>query len=175
MSQTMLRPRENAVSYKAGALSIAVHALLLIGMMVSLNWKTKHETRIAEVELWDSIPPKTQPRPPPVFEKVIEKEAVKEPLPQTSAPIPESKEDAKVDIALKKRPAEKVAELKKSDPKKIEPEKVEPIKVEPKKNNDALEELQKQLRQDALQHSDTLKDSKQKIDALKKIQQETGK
>lgn len=148
----MLPQRENSVSLMAGALSIAVHAVLLIGMLISFNWKTTHQVSIAEVELWDSIPNQTQPVPAPIVEKSLQKEIEKEvvkPLEPKIEPVPEPK----VDIAIKKKPEEKVVEAKKT--------------VEPKKMNDALEALQKQLRQDELQ-----KEFKQKNDALKKLQQE---
>lgn len=149
----MIRRHENSVSFKAGVLSVGVHAALLIALLVSVNWKTTHTASVAEVELWDSLPsqPVAKPLPPP--------EPVKEPPPEPPKPIekveppPEPKVEPKADITVKK--------IEKKIEKKVEKPK------EPKKP-DALAALQKQLLQDEQQ-----KDKKApKDDALKKLQQE---
>ncbi|PKO47186.1 MAG: cell envelope biogenesis protein TolA [Betaproteobacteria bacterium HGW-Betaproteobacteria-22] len=144
----MLRQHENSEAFKAGALSVAVHALLLGALLISFNWKTTHPVSIAEVELWDSLPvEKTQKsssvKPP---EPVVIPEPVKESSKPEPAPTPLPK--VQVDIVIKKKP----------------PEKLKP----PPKKPDALAALQKDLMQDAVQAP-----RKQVVDdALKKLQQE---
>ncbi len=143
----MIRRHENSVSFKAGALSVGVHAALLIALLVSVNWKTTHTTSVAEVELWDSLPsPQVQKPLPPTPEPKVEPP----PKPVVKVePPPEPKIEPKADITLKK------IDKKIEKPKEV---------IKP----DALAALQKQLMQDELE-----KDKKQKKDdALKKFQQE---
>ncbi|MDD2833087.1 MAG: TonB C-terminal domain-containing protein [Methylotenera sp.] len=144
----MLRRHENPEALKAGALSVAVHVLLLGALLISFNWKTTHPISIAEVELWDSLPvEKAQKalsvKPP---EPVVAPEPLKEKIKPEPTPAPEPK--VAVDIAIKKKPVEK--------PKP------------PPKNQDALAALQKELMQDAVASP------KKPVadDALRKLQQE---
>lgn len=150
----MLRQRENSELFKAGVLSISVHAVLLGALLFSFNWKTTHLVSIAEVELWDSLPP-LEPviQPEPIVKEMPKPEPLVEPpIEQVVEPEPEPK--PQVDIVIKKKPVEKP--VKKEIPRDI-------------KKSDALAELQKELMQDALQ-----KPQKQPSDeALKKLQQES--
>jgi len=153
----MLRQRENSDSFKAGALSISVHVVLLGALLISFNWKTTHPVSIANVELWDSLPAVTVQKPliipepieqPLVQPKPVVKEVVK------PEPVIEPEPKALVDIVIKKKSVEKPVEKEK--PKEV-------------KKPDALAELQKKLVQDELQ-----KPQKQPSnDALKKLQQES--
>ena len=167
----MLRQRENPDSFKAGVLSISVHAILLGALLISFNWKTTHPVSVAEVELWDSLPaasapvvatpvvkeiPKPEPKPEPVIEHKPEPKLEPKPEPK---PEPE--------IAIKHEAPKK--------PEKKEPLKKEPIKEPPKepakpvKKTDQLAELQKQLLQEPAE-----KPKKPSVnDALKKLQQES--
>ncbi|MDD2933477.1 MAG: cell envelope integrity protein TolA [Methylotenera sp.] len=152
----MLRQRENPDSFKAGALSISVHVVLLGALLISFNWKTTHPVSVANVELWDSLPTavqKTSPIPEPVEQPVVQpKPVVKEIV--KPEPVIEPEPKARVDIVIKKTPVEKP--VKKENPKEV-------------KKPDALAELQKKLMQDELQ-----KPQKQPSDdALKKLQQES--
>jgi len=150
----MLRQHENPDSFRAGALSVLVHVLLLGALLISFNWKTTHPISIAQVELWDSVPaaePKAMPAPVPdpvPVEKEIPKPVAK----------PEAKPEPKVEIAIEKKPAKK------------EPLKKEPPKP-PEKTNDVLAKLQEEARQDALKNKSVTKPSTN--DALKKLQQES--
>jgi colicin import membrane protein len=153
----MLRQRENSDSFKAGALSIGVHVVLLGALLISFNWKTTHPVSVANVELWDSLPtvavqkplptpePVVQPvvQPKPVVNEVVKPEPVIEPEPKTQ-----------VDIIIKKKTVEKP--VVKEKPKEL-------------KKPDALAELQKKLMQDELQKPQ----KKPGDDALKKLQQES--
>ena len=160
----MLRQREKTVSWKAGALSVGVHGLLIIGLLISVNWKTKHASTIAEVELWDSLPTVAAHPPPPeptleVQEKPKPEPIVKqEPLPKVEEP--QSKEPV-VDIALDKKL--KALEQKKSDNK---------LKLEQSKKLEALK--QDMLKDDQLVKDKLLKEQmqKQQNDAIKKLAQD---
>ena len=68
----MIRKHENPLAFKAGLLSILVHAVFLAILIFSFNWKTVRPANIAQVELWDSLPvveqkpvPKPEPKPEP--------------------------------------------------------------------------------------------------------------
>lgn len=158
----MLRPRENTVSIQAGLLAIGVHAVLLVAMLLSVNWKTTHPVSIAEVELWDSIPNVAAPKvlPPRVPAPLVE-EAVKPPPPPEPVVEEAPKVDPQVDIALKKAD-EKLKEDKLKKEKELEKKK-------------KLAEMQAALLKDDLHANEkVLKDKKasQQNDALKKLQQE---
>jgi colicin import membrane protein len=160
----MLRQREKTVSWKAGALSLGVHGLLIMALLVSVNWKTKHASTIAEVELWDSLPSVAATPPPP--ESTPEVEEKPEPAPivkQEPLPIveePRSKVPV-VDIALEKKL--KAMEQKKTDEK---------LKLEQSKKLAALK--QEMLKDDQLAKEKLLKEQKQKQqnDAIKKLAQD---
>lgn len=160
----MLRQREKTVSFQAGALSIAVHAVLLIALLISFNWKTTHPVSIAEVELWDSIPspvvPKVLQQPAP--EPVVKDEPKPEPAPVVKE---QPKAEAQVDIALEKK-------LKALEKEKAEEKLKKEKELEPKKK---LAEVQAALLKDDLHANEkALKEKKasQQNDALKKLQQE---
>lgn len=156
----MLRQRENPDSFKAGVLSVTVHAILLGALLISFNWKTTHPVSVAEVELWDSLPAVSVPKPEP---KVVEP-LVKEP------PKPEPVIEPKPEPQIKPEPKpEPEIAIKQETPKK--PIKKDPPKEPPKKpqQDDSLAKLQKQLMQEALD-----KPNKPPVDdALKKLQQES--
>lgn len=164
----MLRQRENKDSFKAGVLSVGVHAVLLIALLISFNWKTTQPVSIAEVELWDSIP--NSPKPLPIPEPVAKPEPVV-PSPEPKPVVEEKpKEEAKVDIALEKK--QKELELKKLEQKKAE----EHLKKEREKKEQAL--LQKKqlvALQEEVNKDKPLKEKKEPQkpnDALKKLAQE---
>jgi colicin import membrane protein len=160
----MLRQREKTVSWKAGALSVGVHGLLIMALLVSVNWKTKHASTIAEVELWDSLPTMATHLPPPeptpeVQEKPKPEQIVKqEPLPKVEEP--QLKEPV-VDIALDKK-------LKALEQKKID----DKLKLEQSKKLAALK--QDMLKDDQQIKDKLLKEQKQKQqnDAIKKLAQD---
>jgi colicin import membrane protein len=150
----MLRPRESAVSIQAGLLAIGVHALLLVAMLLSVNWKTTHPVSIAEVELWDSLPAESVQKSLPPPQPVIEPNPIVKEAPEPE-PEKEVESKAQVDIVIKKKLVEK-------------PVKQEKLK-EVKKPDDAIEALKKALRDEALQKPQKTPSD----DALKKLQQES--
>ena len=150
---------KNTDSFKAGMLSISVHAVLLIALLISFNWKTTHPLNIAEVELWDSLPNTAVQKPLPTPEPVVAKEEPK-PLPKVEEkPKEEVKQELKVDIALEKK--KKALELKKEDDKV----KAEQALAQKKK----LLALQEEARQDDLRDKESK--AKAQKDALQVLQQ----
>ena len=101
----MRHKRENTASFKAGMLSIGVHAVLLIALLISFNWKTTHPINIAEVELWDSLPNTAVQKPLPTPELVVVK---KEPK-----PLPKVDEKPKQEVKTTKTVKTVVAKSKK--------------------------------------------------------------
>lgn len=178
----MIRKHESSVSFKAGALAIAVHVLLLVAMIMSVNWKAAHAPMVVtEVELWDKLPapsvskrkniapvvePKVKETPDPVVKEVVKPEPKPEVVEPSAKP-----ETAKADIALeiKKKELEKKELEKKNLEKKEQDKLVAELKQQKEeKRKQDLEKLQKSLRDDALQNSDA--DAKK--DALKAMQRE---
>ena len=152
----MLRQRENSVSFKAGVLSVTVHAVLLAALLISFNWKTTHPVSVAEVELWDSLPTESVQKPTPPPAPVKEPEPIVKEVPKPDPVIePEPEPKAKVDIVIKPKPVEKP--VPKEKPKEI------------KKPSPDIEKLQKALREEELQKPQQHAND----DALKKLQQES--
>lgn len=159
----MIRKHENSDSYKAGFYALAVHAALLVAMLVSFNWKAAHPVmNVTEVELWDKLPapkvietPKPEPEPKPVIKEELKPELkpiVKE------EPKPEPKpEEPKVDIELEKKKKELALKKEKELEQKL---------IQKKK----LEALQAEAREDELK--DKKAEEKRQKDALKKLQEE---
>ncbi|MBU3724107.1 MAG: cell envelope integrity protein TolA [Burkholderiaceae bacterium] len=103
--------------------AVGIHALLAIGLLVSLNWN-QDAPKPVQAELWSGLPrdiPQTKQPPTPAVKP-------EPPAPPAPAPAPEEK----ADISLQK---------KKADP----PKKQEPTKAELQKEKERQEELKKQL------------------------------
>ena len=164
----MIRKHENSDSWKAGALAIGVHAVLLAAMLISFNWKAAHPVAaVTEVELWDKLPaPKTVDVPKPEPKPFVEEKPEPKPEPK---PIVEEKlivkdkpkpEEPKVDISLEKK--KKELEQKEVDKQaKIDKEK-------------ATKQLAEQMRQEDLQNK-KVTDKQAKADknkALRKLSEE---
>lgn len=163
----MIRKHEADVSWKAGILAFAVHGVLFIAMVLSINWKAAHPPmNITEVELWDQLPNKSVPKPVEVKEpsKPVEPpKPIEPPKPEPKPePVIEKKPDPeppKVDIELEQK--KKAAEQKKlaDEKKKAELEKLK------------IEKLQKEMREEELRQEKI--DAKKQADALKKLQQDS--
>lgn len=164
----MIRKHENSDSFKAGLYAFAVHAILLIGMLVSFNWKAAHPVmNVTEVQLWDKLPlpknietpkPETRPEPKPIVEE--------KPVPKPLVEEKPKPEEPKVDIELEKK-------KKELEEKKVEDKKLEQEKLTQKKK---LEALQNESREDELKEKEALKlkkaAEKAQKDAFKKMQQD---
>jgi len=158
----MIRKHENSDSWKAGIYAIAVHLALLVGMLISFNWKAAHPVlNITEVELWDKLPnakpvtvevPKPKPKP-----------EIKEELKPEPKPVVEEKpkvEEPKVDIELEKK--------KKEREQKEQAQKLKELDEQRKK--EALDKIKQDTRAELERENKT--DEKKQKDALKKLQHE---
>lgn len=154
-------------------LAIAVHGVLFIAMMVSINWKAAHPVmNVAEVELWDNLPAKNTPVPEPV--KQPPKPEIKPP------PKPEPKPEVKVEPKPDPKPDENDAEIALEKKKKelLKKEALEKAELEKQKALEKQKQLEKekalaQLKQDMREEelkADKAAEKKQQ-EALKKIQQ----
>ncbi len=137
----MIRAHENPLALRAGLLSVLVHGVLLAILLISFNWKAVQPANIAEVELWDSLPPK-QPaiKPVPPMPEPPKREPVLEKKPE---PKPEPPPEPKAEIQLKKEP---VKELKPKVEKPVEkptPPKPDPAVKAKEDEKRKLAELQK--------------------------------
>ncbi len=155
----MIRKHENSDSWKAGMYALAVHVALLVGMLVSFNWKAAHPVmNVTEVELWDKLPaqksveePKLKSKPEPIIKE--------EPKPEPEPVIKEEPkpEEPKVDIELEKKKKELELYKEKALAEKI-------------KKEEATKKIAQQMRDEDLQEKKEAK--KANADALKKLQQE---
>ncbi len=151
----MIRAYEKEVSWKAGAMAIAVHLALLGALLISFNWKAAHPVlNVTEVELWDSIPINLVQKPEPPPEPVIKEQPKPDPVVEEKP-----KEEPKIDIELEKK-------LKELEQKKAEDELKKEKILEQKRQLAAL--------QNEVDKEKALKEKKvnNHNDALKKLQQE---
>jgi len=180
----MVRKHETSMAWKAGLLAVLVHVVLVGILLFSFQWKAAHTVvSVSDVELWDSLPSKSQPMPEPiprVVEPKIEPEPPKpepkvEPAPP---PKPEPKvepepkpEIPKVDIELENK-KKKEAEQKRveEEKKKVEEEKK---KLALEKEKKAEEQRKKQLEaiKKAALEEELDSNRKAKEEAVKKLQQ----
>ncbi|HAF00687.1 MAG TPA: protein TolA [Methylophilaceae bacterium] len=153
----MIRKHENAVSIKAGILAIAMHAVLFVAMILSINWKAAHAPmQVTEVELWDKLPAKSLPKPviiTPTPEPTPEVKEEPKPEPKPIIQEKPNEETPKVDIALEKK-------------KELQQKAIE----EKRKKEEATKKLAEEMRLDALRQEKA--DAKKQDDKLKKLQQE---
>lgn len=161
----MIRKHENSVSWKAGTLSILVHAVLLGALLISFNWKAAHTVlNVTEVELWDKIPGKSVPKPIEIKPEPKPEPKVEEPKPEPPKPVVEEKpkpEEPKVDIELEKKKQELAEKERLLEQKKLE----DKIKKE-----EAKKKLLAEMREEDLKEKAEAK--KDKEATLKKLQQE---
>jgi colicin import membrane protein len=165
----MHKPRTKANVYKAALYTFIVHALIFELLFLSFVWKHQPQMDVAEVTLWDALPPtRTQSKPEPVVEPVPEK-PVEKPIIQEE-PVEEKPEviekpEETIDenaIALEKKKAEDKRNAEAEKQKKIKEKKEAEKKI-------ALEKIQKELIKDQQQ----AKEEKLRSEALKKLQAAT--
>ena len=171
----MIRKHENSDSWRAGIMAIAVHAVLLVAMLVSINWKSAHPVlNVTEVELWDKIPQSNPPvveqpkleQPKPEPKPVVEEKP--EPKPEPKIEEKPKPEEPKVDIELEKKKKE-IAQKELEDQLKKEKE------LEAKlKNDEAKKKLAQQMRDEDLGDKKAA-EKQEKLErdkALRKLQQD---
>ncbi len=151
----MLRKHENSDSWKAGALAILVHAVLLVAMLISFNWKAAHTVlNVTEVELWDKLPKSSPPEIKVEPKPVVEEKPEPKPEPK---PIVEEKpkpEEPKVDIELEKKKKE-----------------LEQKKLDEQHKKETLDKIKQEAREDELREKKVAE--RQKNDeALRKLKED---
>ncbi len=158
----MLRKHENTDSWKAGILAIAVHAVLLVAMLVSFNWKAAHTVlNVTEVELWDKIP---KPNPPVVQE---------EPRPEPPPPIVKEQPKPEPKIEEKPKPEEPKADIE-LEKNKRELEEKEKLLEDKRRKDEATKKLAQQMREEDLSEK-TAAEKQEKLErdkALRKLKED---
>ena len=161
----MIRKDENSVSWKAGALAVAVHVALLAALLISFNWKAAHTVlNVTEVDLWDKLPaqsvPKVEPKPEPKLEPIVKEEPKPEPKPDVKVEEKQKLEEQQAEIALEKKRQE-LAEKERQMAEK------ERLLEEKRKKDEEKKKLLAAMREDTLQEKPKKNDN-----ALKKLQQD---
>lgn len=151
----MLRAHENSDSWKAGALAILVHAVLLVAMLISFNWKTAHTIlNVTEVELWDKIPesnpPEIKVEPQPVLEEKPEPKPEPKPIVEEKPKL----EEPKVDIELENKKKE-----------------LEQKKLDEQRKKEMLDKIKQEAREDELREKKAT-ENKMNDDKLRKLKEE---
>ncbi len=161
--QDPLRPGEEAGIGRGLAFALVAHALLFVGLSVSVAWHTSTPPAF-EAELWSAVPQAAAPKavePPPQPEPEVKPE-VKPQAPQPTAEEVQAQRDAEIAIAKakddKKRKEQedrdKALEKKRQDDKKA---------AEDKKKLDQ----QKQDKLEKLKADKAVKDADAKREALR--------
>ena len=137
----MIRKHENPLAFRAGVLSVLVHVVLLAILLLSFNWKSVQPASIAEVELWDSLPPV-----PPAIKPVppVPEPPKPEPVPEIKPePKPEPPPEPKAEIQLKKEPVKEPKPKVEKPVEKPKPPKPDPVVKAKEEEQRKLAELQK--------------------------------
>lgn len=156
---------------KAGIFSLAVHAILIVLLFFSFNWKTSEVNPVAEVTLWESVPQVVPTPPEPAKPPQLPVEEVKpEPAPIVKDEVAEQqdivlekKREAELEKKREEEKRKKIAEAEKKA-KELEQKKIlaalknDISKVEPEENVDqkAQKEALKKLQQEALAEENAL-------------------
>ena len=118
-------PPPNARSWRALALALAAHGLLVIALTWGVNWKSSDEAAAFSAELWTGQPqqaaPPDQPTPKPVpaLNPAPPQPAPTPPPPKLEAPTPDAdialEQEKKRALLRKKQAAEELADQKAAD------------------------------------------------------------
>jgi colicin import membrane protein len=157
----MRHQREKKGYVQAALLSVAVHGLLLLALLISVNWKTTQPATIAEVDLWDSLPSQSAPVPQP--KPVSKPEVVVKPI---------VKPPPVIDKLIDNEPAVDIALEKKKALEKLKKELEQKQAMDKKKKLDEMK--QAMLNDDLLAKEKKVKQQKlkQQNEALKKLAEE---
>ncbi len=118
-------PPPNARSWRALALALAAHGLLVIALTWGVNWKSSDDAAAFSAELWTGQPqqaaPPDQPTPKPVpaLNPAPPQPAPTPPPPKLEAPTPDAdialEQEKKRALLRKKQAAEELADQKAAD------------------------------------------------------------
>ena len=136
LSRDPFMPQAPKVRGRAIALAVAAHALLIVGLMYSVNWRSDEPASVA-AELWSATPQAAAPRavepPPPEVQKV---EPVVKPTPKPPEPVVAAKPptpalpDPQIAIEKAKKEDAKRVAAEQEDAKQRKREKAERDKQE---------------------------------------------
>lgn len=130
LSRDPFMPRAPKVRGRAIALAVVAHALLILGLMFSVNWGSEEPATVA-AELWSATPQAAAPRavepPPPEVKQAEPVVAAKPPTPAPTPALPDPQ------IAIEK--------AKKEDAKRVAAEQEEAKKLKREKAEREREEL----------------------------------
>ncbi len=167
----MIRKHENSVSWKAGALAVAVHVALLAALLISFNWKAAHSViNATEVDLWDKLPTQSMPKVEPKPEPVVKEEPKPEPKPEPKVEEKKVEEQQK----LEEQQAEIALEKKKQELAEKERQMAEKARLlEEKKLADKRKKDEERKKIAATMRDEDLQDKPKKDNSeLKKLQQD---
>ncbi len=143
-------------------MAIAVHAVLLVAMLVSFNWKAVHTVlNVTEVELWDKIPKSN----PPVVQE--------EPRPEPPPPIVKEQPKPEPKIEEKPKPEEPKADIE-LEKKKRDLEEKEKLLEDKRRKDEATKKLAQQMREEDLSEK-TAAEKQEKLErdkALRKLKED---
>jgi colicin import membrane protein len=159
-------PNEKAIS---GALAAGMHLVFLLLLIFGVSWQKKQPDAAVIVDLWNNLPPVTQPKadtpaPPEPAPPPPKVEAKPAPAPKP-APPPEVKAAPKPDIALK----DKLEKEKREKQKAAEDQRKERDTLDAKKREDDKLARAKEEQAKAAKEA---KARQEQDDALKKLAQQ---
>lgn len=136
-SAVSLRPKAPDRVGRGMLMALAVHGLLVLGLSVAVNWRTRDEPAGVEAELWSAIPrnaappaPTPAPEPPAPAPAPAPTPAPPPPAPAPPPPAP----DREADIALEKE------KERKAQAQKAEQERQDKLKREQAEREEAARE-----------------------------------
>lgn len=104
-----LMPRSPDARGRGLMLALLIHVVLIIGLTISVNWKTSSKTDAVEAELWAAIPQAAAPAPEPLVEPP--KPQVR-PEPRPTPPVERETPDRDAEIAIEKQRKQREEERK---------------------------------------------------------------
>lgn len=141
LSRDPFMPRAPKVRGRAIALAVVAHALLILGLMFSVNWGSEEPATVA-AELWSATPQAAAPRaiePPPP--EVKQAEPVVKPTPKPPEPVVAAKPPTPAPTPALPDPQIAIEKAKKEDAKRVAAEQEEAKKLKREKAEREREEL----------------------------------
>ncbi len=177
-----LRPRRRDRLTRGTALAVLVHAVMLVGLSLNINWRSMEPVG-SEAELWAAVPRAAAPRAvepePPVPTPPAPRPEPPQPAARTEPPPPPSRD---ADIVRERREEkEKLLEKQRLEDereaarlRKAAERKQELVKAEADKRQTEKREAEKQEAQKKLDAERSARIEQQRTENLKRIQGEAG-
>lgn len=177
-----LRPRRRDRLTRGTALAVLVHAVMLVGLSLNINWRSMEPVG-SEAELWAAVPRAAAPRAvepePPAPTPPAPRPEPPQPAARTEPPPPPSRD---ADIVRERREEkEKLLEKQRLEDereaarlRKAAERKQELVKAEADKRQTEKREAEKQEAQKKLDAERSARIEQQRTENLKRIQGEAG-